>query len=195
LVGAAGSDVVGAAAGARVVVAGVVVVVSGACDVVAELDPVSCGTVVSADGVRVRGVLDGSDGVELGGTSEVDAGAGVGVGVGVPGRVVTGDSFLAGVPDDEPDAGSVATGGTNSSPAMTNSAASTTVDVRALPMRLGTERGQMRRRVVAGAVVTCGEVVARSSSVGSSVPAGFPSGDVLTLPPRWCWRARRWCSR
>jgi hypothetical protein len=175
-----GACVVGAGAG--------VGVVPGAWDVVAGLDPVSRGTVVPADGVVVAGVLARPDVAELG-TSEVGAADDVSAGV------VTGETFPAGVPDDVPDVVSAGAGGTYSSPAMTNSAPSTTVDVRALPMRLGTERGQMRRRVVAGAVVTCGEVVARWTSVGSSVPAGSRSGAVLTMPPRWSRWTRRSCSR
>jgi hypothetical protein len=175
VVAGAGACVVGVGAG--------VGAVPGARDVVAALVPVSRGTVV-ADGAVVAGVLDGPDVAGLG-TSEVGAGVDVCAGV------VAGETCPAGVPD----AVSAGAGGTYSSPAMTNSAPNTTVDVRALPMRVGTERGQMRRRVVAGAVVTCGEVVARWTSVGSSVPAGSRSSGVLTLPPRW-WRwTRRSCSR
>ncbi|SDY47021.1 hypothetical protein SAMN05661080_03582 [Modestobacter sp. DSM 44400] len=122
-------------------------VVAGAPDVVPDDGaPVSAGPVVSAPDVVVR---DGVVGLWVG-PEVVATGASDVVGAGASAGVVTGAMFPAGVPDVV----SVDTGGTYSSPAMTNRVPRATVEVRARPIRAGTDRGHRRRRLVAGAVLT-----------------------------------------
>jgi hypothetical protein len=159
--------------------------VVGADEVVGADDVVGAGVVVgvvpSSSGVVVLGaVVVGRDDV---------VGADVVGGVVVPGVVVGTGSLVVGAGASVVGAGcSVVTGagslsdvvinrGSQAKNAATNSTASTTVEVRARPMRAGTRRGHSReRRRVAGWAVTVGTWVVGCSSAGRSLTGSPRAG-------------------